>query len=292
VGIFLGVNWQNLKPADDSLFTRLDSVLDVYGKWGVKGIKVSYMNRDDVDMVHFYQTVLEKAAARKMMVVFHTAFKPTGLQRTWPNLITRDAVITSEANKYGSNVTPDHNVTIPFTRGVLGQMDYAPGVFSNASMDDFKVSYTEPVAMGTRAHQLAMFVVYQSPLQTIPGAPVSYEKEKGFDFIQLVPTVWDETRYIAGDVGQYIVIARRNGDAWYLGAMTNGLNREVEIPLEFLGGGQWTMKSWADGEATMAEGKKLDMEALDVSEKEVSSSETLTVTLGPGGGFAAAFNKK
>ena len=292
VGIFLGVNWQNLQPAGDSLYTKLDSVLDVYGKWGVKGIKINYMNRDDLNMVRFYHKVLEETAARKMMVIFHSAYKPTGIQRTWPNLVTRDAVISSEADKFNADASPEHDVTIAFTRGVLGQMDYAPGAFINVYMDDFQASYTKPVAQGTRAHQLAMFVVYQSPIQTIPDAPANYAKEKGFDFIQLVPTVWDETRYISGEVGQYIVMARRNGDNWYLGAMTNELEREIELPLEFLGGGQWTMKSWADGDATMAEGKKRDMESLNIEEKEISSSETVSITLGPGGGFAAAFTKK
>jgi len=277
VRLILWLNWECVEK-------QIDQAFPLYEQWGIAGVKVDYMNRDDQEMVAFYYQVIEKAAQHKLLVDFHGAYRPTGIRRTWPNLITREGVVGLEYLKWSTWANPEHNVTIPYTRMLVGPMDYTPGGFNNATEKSFSPRDLEPMTMGTRCHQLAMFVIYESPLQCLADSPTSYSKEKGLDFLGLVPSVWEETRFIEGAVGDYIVLARKNGGKWYLGAMTDWDGRELEIPLDFLGSGSWKAKAWADG-------KRADTrpEEVEISEGEVNAGELLPVKIAPGGGFVAVF---
>ncbi|HUU26400.1 MAG TPA: glycoside hydrolase family 97 protein [archaeon] len=279
VKLLLWVNWENVKK-------QIDQAFPLYSQWGIAGVKVDYMDRDDMEMVQFYHDVVKKAAENHLVVDFHGAYRPTGMRRTWPNLLTREAVVGMEYSKWSDWCSPEHDVTIPYTRMLLGPMDYTPGAFNNATKKSFESRDLDPMSQGTRCHQLAMYVVYESPLQMLSDSPSNYRDGKGLDFLSMVPTVWDETRFIQGEVADYIVLARKKGDKWYLGAMTDWEARELEVPLQFLGGGTWKAKVWADG-------KKADTQAQDLefSEKEVDSNGTLTVKMAPGGGLAAVFER-
>ncbi|MCK4894789.1 MAG: glycoside hydrolase family 97 protein, partial [Calditrichia bacterium] len=228
VGIWLWVNWECVRD-------QMDKAFPLYEKWGVKGIKVDYMNGDSQEIVNFYWEVCKKAAEYHLMVNLHGAYKPTGLRHTYPNLLTREGVLGLEWSKWSKQCNPDHELTIPYTRMLAGPMDFTPGAFQVATQDNFKAQITRPMAMGTIAHQLAMYVVYESPLQMLVDHPASYFGKPGLNFLKDVPTVWDETKFIMGEIGDYIVLVRRQGDDWYLGAMTDWDSRQIDIPLDFLG---------------------------------------------------------
>ncbi len=211
VDLILWVSWAPFRE-------KLDEAFDLFSKWGIKGIKMDFMNRDDQAMVDFYYTVARKAAEHKMLVDFHGAYKPTGWLRTFPNVLSSEGVAGLENHKWGSFVTPEHNVTLPFTRMVAGPMDYTPGAMINFHEKDHKVWFNLPASVGTRCHQLGMYVVYESPLQMLADSPSNYyREEKCMDFLSQVPVVWDETRVLKASVGEYIVVARRSGDTWFIG---------------------------------------------------------------------------
>jgi alpha-glucosidase len=240
VGVWVWLNWV---PAND----QMDKAFPYYETLGIKGVKVDFMDRDDQEMVAFYHRILKTAAAHHLMVDLHGAYKPTGLARTYPNYVTQEGVMGAEYNKWSARVTATHNLTLPFTRMLLGPMDYTPGGFRNATRQTFKVQNTGPEVMTTRAQQLAMYVVYESPFACVSDSPDAYRGQAGSEFLKVVPTSWDETRVLAGEIGQYIVVARRHGQEWYVGAMNNEQAREIELPLGFLGGGNYRMTGFADG---------------------------------------------
>lgn len=210
VGIILWVLWTTLDK-------QFDRAFDQFARWGVRGIKVDFMQRDDQKVIRFYERVAREAARRRMLVAFHGSCKPTGLERKYPNVITREGVMGLEHNKWSRNVTPEHNLTIPFTRMVAGAMDYTPGAMTNANERDFQPIFARPMSMGTRCHQLAMYVVYESPLQMLSDSPSSYLRDPAvLDFLARVPTVWDETVVLQAKVGDYIAVARRAATGeWY-----------------------------------------------------------------------------
>ncbi|UCH09852.1 MAG: glycoside hydrolase family 97 protein [Fidelibacterota bacterium] len=214
VDILLWLNWENTRD-------QMDVAFPLYQSWGVKGVKVDYMNRDDQEMVRFYHDVIKKAAEHHLVVDFHGSYKPTGIRRTYPNLLTREGILGLEHTKWSDRITPEHNVTIPFTRMLAGPMDYTPGAFQHVTRDEFEPRYDAPTAMGTRCHHLAMFVVYESPLQMVSDYPGAYRGEPGADFLKQVPASWDEIRVLSGVIGDYAVIARRQDRDWFIGAMTN-----------------------------------------------------------------------
>ncbi|MBW8881873.1 MAG: glycoside hydrolase family 97 protein, partial [Asticcacaulis sp.] len=235
VGVWLWLQWQQLDA-------QMDEAFALYEKWGVKGVKVDFINRNDQEAVDWFHKVLEKAAAHKLMVDLHGAFPPSGLNRTWPNYVTQEGVLGAENNKWSARITAAHNVTLPFTRMILGPMDYTPGGFRNVLPSQFKARNHEPEVMTTRGQALAMYVVYDSPLQMVADSPAAYRKADGSwadgaQFVQDVPATWDQTLVPAGDIGQYIVTVRRKGDTWYVGAMTGDAGRTVKLPLGFLGAG-------------------------------------------------------
>lgn len=219
VDLILWVSWAPFRE-------KLDEAFDLFSKWGIKGIKMDFMNRDDQAMVDFYYTVARKAAEHKMLVDFHGAYKPTGWLRTFPNVLSSEGVAGLENHKWGSFVTPEHNVTLPFTRMVAGPMDYTPGAMINFHEKDHKVWFNLPASVGTRCHQLGMYVVYESPLQMLADSPSNYyREEKCMDFLSQVPVVWDETRVLKASVGEYIVVARRSGNTWFIGGMVGKKDR-------------------------------------------------------------------
>ncbi len=240
VGLLLWAHWRHVQP-------RMDQVLDTYQKWGIKGIKVDFMERDDQEMVNFYHDLAAGTAKRHMLLDMHGAYPPAGLQRTYPNFITQEGVMGAEWNKFSKRITPDHNVRLAYTRMLLGPMDYTPGGFHNATPDTFQVRDIMPMTQSTRGQALAMYVVYDSPLQMVSDDPEVYKNAQGFDFVKTVPTAWDETRFIGGTPETYVAIARRKGGVWYVGAMTNQDARTVDLPLSFLGKGAYSAKQWSDG---------------------------------------------
>jgi alpha-glucosidase len=264
-----------------ALDKQMDEALALYAKWGASGIKVDFMDRDDQEMVNFYERCVRKAAEHHMIVDFHGAYKPTGLRRTYPNLLTREGVMGLEYSKWSDRVTPEYDVTIPFTRMLAGPMDFTPGAFRNAARGQFKAQDIEPMSQGTRAHQLAMYVVFESPLVMVSDYPEAYQNQPGLEFIEKVPTVWDDTKVLNGEPAKYVTIARRIGNNWYLGSMTNWDARDFEIPLDFLGRGDYEAQVFADG----PDADKVAT-SLSFTKKRVTASDKLNVHLAPGGGVA------
>lgn len=271
VGLLLWAHWEHVAP-------RMDEVLDTYSRWGIKGIKVDFMNRDDQEIVAFYHRIAEATAKRHLLLDLHGAYVPAGLQRTYPNFITQEGVMGAEWNKMNDRITPHHNLMIPYTRMLAGPIDYTPGGFHNGTPATFKVREVNPATQTTRGQALAMYVVYDSPLQMVSGAPESYRDAAGFDFIRRVPTAWDETRFLSGTPGSDIVLARRQGKSWYLGAMTAGEGGRVEnVPLRFLPAGRYLATVWEDG-ATPNELRR--------TEREVKPGDVLPLRLATAGGAA------
>jgi len=277
VKVMLWVHWSAVKK-------QMAQAFPLYAKWGAAGVKIDFMDSDTQEMVNFYEEMVRTAAAHHLVVDFHGAYKPTGLRRTYPNLLTREGVMGMEYSKWSDRVTPEHDVTIPFTRMLAGPMDYTPGSFHNATRAEFKPRFVEPMSQGTRAHQLAMYVVYESPLVMLSDYPEDYEGQPGLEFLEKVPTVWDETKVLDGMPAQFVTIARRHGNAWYLGAMTNWDARDLEIPLDFLGSGDFEAELFADG----ADADKVAT-SLSISKKRVKAGEKLSLHLAPGGGAAVIF---
>lgn len=275
VDLILWVSWAPFRE-------KIDEAFDKFSQWGIKGIKMDFMNRDDQEMVDFYYEVAKKAAAHKMLVDFHGAYKPTGWLRTFPNVLTSEGVAGLENHKWGSFVTPKHNVTLPFTRMVAGPMDYTPGAMINFHEKDHKIWFNLPASVGTRCHQLGMYVVYESPLQMLADSPSNYYREPVcMEFLSQVPVVWDETRVLKASVGEYVVVARRHGDTWYIGGMVGEKGQKFEIGLDFIKGNK-TLTYWEDG-------VNVDMNANDVARRtrKVKQGDKITITMYDGGGYAA-----
>ncbi len=280
VGVILWVVWKTLD-------NQLDKALAQFEAWGVKGIKVDFMQRDDQKMVEYYYKVAKKAADHKLLVNYHGAYKPAGLRRTYPNVLTREGVKGLENSKWSKSVTPDHDVTIPFIRMVAGPMDYTPGAMINLGESNFSPMYTRPASQGTRVHQMAMYVAYESPLQMLADNPVNYKREQECtDFICMVPVAWDETKVIEGKVGDYLVIARRKGETWYIGALTDRESREFDLDISFMKEGEYNVTVFYDGINAARYASDYNRE-----EKTISTSGLLNIKMAPGGGWVAKFER-
>jgi len=276
VGVILWTLWNPLDSA-------LNNTLDTFAAWGIKGIKVDFMARADQYMVNYYERVAAAAAARKLLVDLHGAYKPVGLNRKYPNVLSYEGVRGLENNKWSTDITPVHDVTLPFTRMVAGPMDFTPGAMLNCTKNNFHISFTEPVSQGTRAHQVAMYVLYESPLQMLADNPSNYLKDSSCTrFIAQVPVVWDTTIALEGKAGEYVAVARRNGNSWYIGAMTNWSKRTLTLPLQFLGSGSYHMQALEDG--VNAEKHAADYQII---RQTVSNEDKITIHLSSGGGWAA-----
>ncbi|MBS1609301.1 MAG: glycoside hydrolase family 97 protein [Bacteroidetes bacterium] len=272
-----------------TLDAQLEPALQQFQKWGVDFIMTDFMDRDDQKMVNFYYRVAQACAKYKIMIMYHGAYKPAGFGRTFPNAITRESVLGSEYNIWSNKPTPDHNLMLPFIRMVAGPMDYEPGILDNATKKTFRPIEEKVMSSGTRCHQLAMFVVYESPIQIFSGNPSQGYMEPSFmELLGSIPTVWDETKIIDGKVGEYIITARKKGDDWYIGSMSNWNARELKLPLDFLDNG-------AEYNAVICEdGINADRYASDykMSETKYTSKDIVTIKLAPGGGFMLRLRKR
>lgn len=274
------IPWVVWKTLED----QWDEAFDQFEKWGVAGLKVDFMQRDDQWMVNYYWRVAEECAKRELFVDFHGSYKPSGIRRAYPNVLTREGVRGLEQNKWSEYANPKMAVTIPFIRMLAGPLDYTPGAMLNATKENFADVFNKPMSMGTRCHQLAMYVVYESPLQMLAESPSHYLKEaECMEFLSAVPTVWDTSIVLQGEVGEYVAIARRSGDDWYVGAMTNWDARELEVDLSFLPEGKSYQAS------IYQDGINADRYAADykMSKQELTSGQRMTIKLAPGGGWAA-----
>ncbi|MGQ9620037.1 MAG: glycoside hydrolase family 97 protein [Bacteroidales bacterium] len=281
VGIIL---WVVFKTFED----KMEEALAMFAEWGVKGIKVDFMQRDDQKMVRFYYKTVEKASDYHMLVDFHGSYKPDGLIRTYPNALTREGVKGMEHSKWSKDVDPEHDVTIPFIRMVAGPMDYTPGAMINMEKANFQPTFSKPTSQGTRVHQMAMYVVYESPLQMLSDSPSNYEREKECtNFIAKVPVTWDDLKVLQAKVGEYVLLARKKGNDWYVGGMTDWSVRELELDLSFLGQGQYIMEIFRDG--VNADRYAGDYEHIIL---EVRSGVKQKIFMAPGGGYVAKISAK
>ncbi len=266
----------------------MEHILDTYQKWGVKGIKIDFMQRCDQGMVNFYEQVARECFKRKLLVDYHGSYKPAGLQRTYPNAMTFEGVYGSEHNKCSSDISPEHDLVIPFTRMAAGPLDYTPGATINATQEDFSIRWSHPMSQGTRAHQAAIYVVFESPLQMLCDSPSNYYREPEFTkFITSVPTTWDQTVALEAKAGDYLVIARRSGDEWFIAGLNDWSARDIEIALDFIDTDTYDAEIFMDGvnANVWAEDYKID-------NKELTKGDKLTIKMANGGGWAARLTPK
>jgi alpha-glucosidase len=279
VRLWLWLHWSSVDRNDTYL-----EAFPLYEKWGIAGVKIDFMNRDDQEMVNWYEKITKAAAEHHLMVNFHGAFKPTGMNRTYPNQITREGILGNEYNRWSSRVTPEHKVTLPFTRMLAGLADFTPGGFLNRQLDQFQCNVRPTQVQGTRCAELALFICLESPIINAADHPSHYRNQPGLDFMKLVPTVWDDTRALDAAVGEHVVIARRNGDRWFLGALTDRNARDIPVKLDFLSGGSWMLKLWKDAPDSDTIG-----EHLLVEQRVVKATDGLTLHLAPAGGAVGVF---
>ena len=290
VGIWL---WFHFNEFADPASYRRD--FPRYAQMGVAGLKIDFIDRDDQWAVNWYEDVVKVAAENHLMIDFHGAYKPTGLERTYPNQITREGIQGNEYNKWSTRETPEHRATLPFTRGLAGPADYTPGGFLNRQPAQFVAVQTvknggSTQVQSTRAGELAMFLLIESPFTVACDSIENYKTASGewkpeMAFLKGLPTTWDETRGLSGEVGQYAVEARRHGNSWYLAAITDRDARETSVPLSFLGPGNWKVRLWQD-----AADSTTNPEDLAASEKVVRASDALSLKLAPSGGMVAIFS--
>jgi alpha-glucosidase len=274
VKIWLWAHWTSVNK-------YMDQAFPLFEKWGVAGVKIDFMNRDDQWMVDFNHRVVESAAQHHLMIDFHGSYKPDGMSRTYPNLMTREGVMGKEFLKWSARTSPLQNVTYPFTRMLAGPMDYTPGAFGNSNREDFVPQNIMPMGLGTRAQELALFVVFESPFEMVADYPEHYAGQKEFDFIKRVPATWDETRSIGGRPMEWVSLARRSGNDWYIGSLTNWDERDIKIPLTFLGEGKYVAEIYADAPDSAVQATHTTL-----SDSTVDRTTVLNVHMVSGGGNA------
>jgi alpha-glucosidase len=276
--------WCLWKPLNENM----DQILDLYADWGVKGIKVDFMQRADQYMVNSYTQIAKECAERKLLVDFHGAYKPSGLRKAYPNVISYEGVRGNENHKWSAAITPTHNTTLPFIRMVVGPMDYTPGAMRNAHIQNHQINFFRPVGIGTRAHQVSMYMIFESAIQMLCDTPSSYLKDgKTIDFISQVPSTWDKTIAIDASVGEYVVLARQKADKWYVGAMTNEEPRSFDLDFSFLPEGEYNAEIFRDGPNA---GKYA--EDYQVIKMDVNNKSRFPIKLARGGGWSAIISMK
>ncbi len=280
VGIILWMVWKTLDDQFDPAFAE-------FQKWGVKGLKIDFMQRNDQKLINFYYKTCAEAAKRHMLVDFHGGQGQITMTRTWPNMISGEGVRGLEWSKWSAETEPQHNITLPFTRMFLGPMDFTPGAMLNATKKDFSPVFDRPMSLGTRCHQLGMYVVFESPLQMLSDSPSNYLREpEMMEFLAPVPSVWDDTKVLDARIAEYALVARRSGKDWYVGAMTNWTARDLEVNLSFLPAGTFWLEAYADG-------VNADRIASDYkrTRTQITRDTKLKITLAPGGGWAARIHQ-
>jgi len=270
-----------------ALYPKLDQTFDQLEKWGVQGLMCDFMDRDDQEMVQMQNEILEKAAQHHLHVQFHGAYKPTGTARTYPNEFTREGTLNYENDKWGNRVTPDADLNIAFTRLLAGSTDYHLGGFRAANAKTFKVHYTAPMVLGTRCHMLGMYVVLENEQGMVCDYPQAYIAQPGFEFLQQVPLTWDETKVLNAEVSEYITIARRKGDEWYIGSIGNNTPHDIQTSLAFLPPGYYTAEIYSDAPDADTDPDHLTKTVLQVSNKSVIATKMVG-----GGGQVIRLYKK
>ena len=282
VGLILWSTWYALQKDIDGLCNR-------YADMGIKGFKVDFLDRNDQKIVASCYEMASIAAKHHLMLDFHGMFAPQGLQRTWPNVINFEGVRGMEYSKWSADDrVPAHEVSIPYLRMMGGPLDYTPGAMRNVTKGNARPSNSLPVSQGTRCHQLAMYITYEAPLQMLADNPTAYkENQECTDFIAKMPTVFDETVALDGKVAEYTAIARKKDNTWYVSALNNWTGRELTLDFSFLGEGNYSAEIFRDG-------INADRDARDYKKeiKNVSSTDKITVTMKPGGGWAAIITKQ
>lgn len=267
-----------------SVAAQMQEAFPLYEKWGVAGVKIDFVLRNDQAGIKWYYDVAKLAAEHHLMVDFHGATQPWGIQRTYPNVLNYEAVLGLEQNKAGSRDGPINRATFPFTRMLSGPMDYTPGGFNDVTPENFVARNESPMVMGTRAQQLALYVVFEEPLAMVSDAPSAYASQPSFKFIKDVPTAWDATDVINGMPGEFVTIARRSGHEWYLGSLTNWTARDLDVPLSFLGSGRYRAEIYAD-----AADAGQNPTHVSIRQQNLQGTDSITLHLESGGGCAIRF---
>jgi alpha-glucosidase len=281
VGVILWSTWY-------AITRDLDGLLSKFANMGVTGFKIDFIDRDDQKAVSSLYEIAKRAAEHHLLVDYHGMYKPSGMQRTYPNVINCEGVKGLENMKWGTDNQPGYDVSIPFIRMMAGPMDYTPGAMRNATKNSFRPVNSNPMSQGTRCHQLAMYAIFEAPLQMLSDNPTIYMREQeSTDFITAIPTTFDATAALDGKVGEFVSIARRKGNTWYAGAMTNWNGREITVDLSFLGEGIYKATLFQDG-------VNADRDATDYTKTiiTVTSKDKLTAKMASGGGWAARFDKQ
>ena len=282
VGVVLWTLWT-------PMLADMENILDIYQEWGVEGIKVDFMQMQDQNMMNFYEKLAAECAKRHLVVDYHGAFKPAGIQLKYPNAMTYDGVYGQEHDKCSYDISPEHDMQLPFTRMVAGPMDYTPGATNNATKDDFAIRWNHPMSQGTRSHQAALFVVFESPLEMLCDSPSNYYKVPEFtSFLAQVPTVWEETVAQEAVAGDYLLMSRRAADGrWFSAGLTDWDERDLVLDTSFLGEGEWTVLIHRDGVNADKWAEDYKLETI-----EVKAGDSIPVHMAKGGGWAAIFTRK
>jgi len=280
VGIFLWASWYAVSQQMDEAFPK-------FSKMGVKGFKIDFFDRDDQLVIASTYAIAKKAAEYHLMVDYHGIYKPTGIQKTYPNVIGFEGVKGLENYKWAVEDQPRYTTTIPFIRMMAGPMDYTPGSMRNSNKINYRSIELMPMSQGTRCNQLAMYIVFDAPFQMLADNPTTYMKEQECtDFIASIPTTFDETVALDGKVGEFAALAHKKGENWYVGAMTNWTARQLTLDFSFLPAGNYQAVVFRDG-------INADRDATDYKKEtvKIASGDKLNIQLAPGGGWAARIEK-
>ena len=282
VGVVLWTLWT-------PMMADMEHILDVYRQWGVGGIKIDFMQMLDQNMVNFYEKIAAECAKRHLLVDYHGAFKPAGLQRKYPNAMNFEGVLGMEMDKCSDWVTPDHDLDLPFTRMVAGPMDYTPGAVNNATKADFAALWSHPMSQGTRSHQAALFIAYEGPLMMLCDSPSKYYSAPDFThFLAQVPTVWEETVAQEARAGDYLLLSRRSSDGrWFSAGLTDWTERDFTLDTSFLAEGEWEVLIHRDGLNANSWAEDYKIETLTIT-----AGDPVPVHMACGGGWAAIFTRK
>ena len=279
VGVRVWTHWKALYP-------KLDEAFAIFEKWGLSGMMVDFMDRDDQEMVNIQTEILQKAAAHHLHIQFHGAYKPTGLHRTYPNEFTREGAMNYEYDKWDKLITPNRDIDIPFTRMLAGSTDYHLGGFNALPVEKFIAQNSKPYVMGTRCHMLAMYVVLENYQGMVCDYPDAYIGQPGFEVLQHMPVTWDETKVLEAEVGKYIAIARRNKNSWYIGTITDSIARKISINLNFLPAGKYVATMYSDAADANENANHLTQQNIMVDKNKI-----IPLSLAAGGGNIVILKK-
>ena len=262
VGIHLWVHWR-------PLYDKLEEAFALYEKWGVKGLMVDFLDRDDQEMIRIQEDILKVAAKHRLFIQFHGSSKPSGLTRTYPNEFTREGTLNYEVCKWDTLVNADHDISIPFTRLLAGPADYHLGGFRALPRSKFKIQYVNPYVMSTRCHMMAMYVVLENHLTSLCDKPEAYEGQPGFEVLRTVPGTWDEIRVPLAEFNKYVTVARRSGTDWWVGTLNDGTARTLNLKLDFLEDGKYQAEIYTDAPDADENPNHLNKETRTVTRKDV-----------------------